>query len=200
MVKEKIIKTAEKLFTAYGVKSISMDDISVKAGVSKRTIYEQYKDKSSLVSQLINQILVNYQTALEKCKTEANDAVAENYIALKFIEQLAMEINPSFTYDIKKYHPECWKEAVFFRNYILKNMIRDNIERGTKEGWFREQLNIEAMTELRLLEIDTLFNPENTIIQHKNLKIVARLHTEHFMRGIATTEGIELIEHYTKAA
>ncbi|MCO4294132.1 TetR/AcrR family transcriptional regulator [Solitalea sp. MAHUQ-68] len=200
MVKEKIIQTAEKLFTAYGVKSISMDDISAKAGISKRTIYEQYKDKSSIVNQLMSQILVNYQSALDKCKVEANDAVEENYIALKYIEQLALAINPSFTYDIKKYHPECWKEATFFRNYILKNTIRDNIERGIKEGWFKDDINREIMTELRLLEIDALFDPENSVLKQKKLREVALVHTEHFMLGIATIEGRELIEHYIKEA
>ncbi|AFD05928.1 TetR/AcrR family transcriptional regulator [Solitalea canadensis] len=200
MVKERIIETAEKLFTTFGVKSVSMDDISVKAGVSKRTIYEQYKDKSSLVSQLMNHILMSYQSALEKCKTEANDAIEENFIALKYIEQLALAINPSFTYDIKKYHSEIWKEAEFFRSYILKNMIRDNIERGIKEGWFNENINIDIMTDLRLLEIDALFNATANILHHKKLQQVALAHTIHFMRGLATIEGVELIEHYTHEA
>ena len=45
MLKERILEQAGKLFYLYGIKNVSMDDLASTLGVSKRTIYENFKDK-----------------------------------------------------------------------------------------------------------------------------------------------------------
>ena len=44
-LKERIIKEAGALFYQYGIKSVSMDDLASSLGISKRTLYENFKDK-----------------------------------------------------------------------------------------------------------------------------------------------------------
>ena len=41
-LKDRIINQAGELFVKYGVKSISMDEIASKLGISKRTIYQNF--------------------------------------------------------------------------------------------------------------------------------------------------------------
>jgi len=53
-VKEKIISGARQLFTKYGIRSITMDMIAEQLGVSKRTIYENFKDKDELLKFCMN--------------------------------------------------------------------------------------------------------------------------------------------------
>src|SRR3546814_2940816 len=48
-VEERILSGAEELFCRYGIKSITMDDIAGHLGISKKTIYQFYKDKKELV-------------------------------------------------------------------------------------------------------------------------------------------------------
>ena len=50
-LKERIIQTALLLFGKYGVKSITMDEIASGLGVSKRTLYETFKDKESIIME-----------------------------------------------------------------------------------------------------------------------------------------------------
>ena len=49
MIKEEIMLTALDLFAQYGIKSVSMDDIAHNMGISKRTIYEFFEDKETLL-------------------------------------------------------------------------------------------------------------------------------------------------------
>ena len=49
MIKEQIINTAFDLFSQYGIKSVSMDDVAKAAGISKRTLYESFEDKETLL-------------------------------------------------------------------------------------------------------------------------------------------------------
>ena len=52
-LKDRIIETASEAFTTHGIKSITMDDIAASLGISKRTLYEVFQDKESLLTQCI---------------------------------------------------------------------------------------------------------------------------------------------------
>ncbi|MBK6984973.1 MAG: helix-turn-helix transcriptional regulator [Bacteroidetes bacterium] len=49
---EKILKSSLELFFKYGIKRVTMDDIAKELGMSKKTIYQFYKEKDDLVNQL----------------------------------------------------------------------------------------------------------------------------------------------------
>ena len=44
-LRDKILRTAIRLFKQHGVKSVKMDDISNALAISKRTLYEIYDNK-----------------------------------------------------------------------------------------------------------------------------------------------------------
>ncbi|MEJ5267983.1 MAG: TetR/AcrR family transcriptional regulator [Bacteroidales bacterium] len=52
-LKQHILKEAGMMFSKYGIRSITMDYIASELGVSKRTLYEIFKDKDDLVYQAI---------------------------------------------------------------------------------------------------------------------------------------------------
>ena len=45
---EKILKSSLELFFKYGIKRVTMDDIAKELGMSKKTIYQFYKEKAIL--------------------------------------------------------------------------------------------------------------------------------------------------------
>ena len=51
MTKEQVMTTALDMFSQYGIKSVSMDDIARNTGISKRTIYEFFEDKETLLQE-----------------------------------------------------------------------------------------------------------------------------------------------------
>lgn len=52
-LRERIIQTVVKAFSTHGIKSITMDDIAASLGISKRTLYEVFSDKKSLLEECI---------------------------------------------------------------------------------------------------------------------------------------------------
>ena len=48
-MKEKIIQKSADLFLSYGFKSVTMDDIANALGISKKTIYQHFDNKTKLV-------------------------------------------------------------------------------------------------------------------------------------------------------
>ena len=68
-VKEYIVEEADKLFCQYGFKSVTMDDIAKHLGMSKKTIYQHFRDaKITAKFVAINGILWDYQSHIMRLK------------------------------------------------------------------------------------------------------------------------------------
>ena len=50
-MKDKILDTATELFLTRGFKSVTMDDLAEEMGMSKKTIYSHFSNKTALVEQ-----------------------------------------------------------------------------------------------------------------------------------------------------
>ena len=50
--KEEVINAARDLFTKYGYKKVSMDEIAKEANVTKKTIYSYFSDKEAMFKYL----------------------------------------------------------------------------------------------------------------------------------------------------
>jgi AcrR family transcriptional regulator len=51
-----ILLLSTQLFCKYGLKSVSIDDICSQLGISKKTFYNYYKQKSDLIADALEQV------------------------------------------------------------------------------------------------------------------------------------------------
>jgi len=56
--KEKILQRTGELFRMMGMKSLTMDFIAADLGISKRTLYELFSDKDSLMLHTIDYMIM----------------------------------------------------------------------------------------------------------------------------------------------
>jgi TetR/AcrR family transcriptional regulator, cholesterol catabolism regulator len=63
--KIEIIEKATQVFLKYGIKSVTMDDMARELVMSKKTIYQYFKDKNELVEQIIS-----FKTQFDQIKCE----------------------------------------------------------------------------------------------------------------------------------
>jgi AcrR family transcriptional regulator len=72
-MKEKIVKKAEELFLTLGFKSITMDDIANAMGISKKTIYTHFANKTKLVEVVTFEALDHIHQGIDSItETSAN--------------------------------------------------------------------------------------------------------------------------------
>lgn len=65
-----ILKTAQKLFSQFGLNKVKMEEIAREARVSKATLYKYYKEKSDIFREVVRMETVQLITAI-------SDAVAQ---------------------------------------------------------------------------------------------------------------------------
>lgn len=74
-LRERIIMTATEAFTLKGIKCITMDDIAAALGISKRTLYEVFADKESLLKECILQKQAERDKYLQEIYEQSNNVL-----------------------------------------------------------------------------------------------------------------------------
>jgi AcrR family transcriptional regulator len=195
--KEYIISEADKLFSKYGFKSVTMDDIAKHLGMSKKTIYQHFSDKDELVNIVISAKIASHECTITEGFNNAKNAVEEVFFAITSMNETLNAMNARLFYDLQKYHPKAWLHFNTFKQNKLRETIANNLKRGVEEGFFRKDLNLEIITQMRLDQVDIIFNPS---YQYDNSKhSLAQIMTEittHFLYGVCSLEGLKYIDTY----
>jgi TetR/AcrR family transcriptional regulator, cholesterol catabolism regulator len=194
--KERILIKSHELFSRYGIRSVSMDDIAAQLGISKKTVYQYYADKDELVNAVFNGVMEENKQQCCANKNGGENAVHEVFLSFDMVQKMLANMNPSVLFDMRKYHPSAFKKFQDYRNNFLYHLIRDNIQRGIKEGVYREDIDVEILTRFRIHSIMLAFDAEVFPGNKANLVYIELQLLEHFLYGLATTKGQKLIQKY----
>ena len=195
-VQERILEKAEELFKKYGIKSITMDEIAARLGISKKTIYQSFADKNELVLQIFNQHLCQNRDDCIAASEQGQNAIHEVLLSLETFCATMQNINPNVMYDLEKYHPDVFAKFTEFKKKFLHDCILKNIQRGIKEELYRSDMNPEIITRLRMATIllgtnIELFPAHQFRFVDTELEIVT-----HFLNGIVTPKGARILKKY----
>ncbi len=191
-----ILQQADLLFSQYGIKSITMDDIAKHLGMSKKTIYQHFEDKNELVLKLMQSKLEDQTCVINDCCERADNAIHELFFGITHLIEMLSRTNPTMFYDLQKFYPEAWAYFNAFREQVILQKIRENLERGIKEGLYRSDVNIEIVSRMRAEQILISFNPHIFPSHLFSMSEVSREMTLHFIYGITTEKGYELTKSY----
>lgn len=194
--KERILVKANELFTRYGIRSVSMDDIAAQLGMSKKTLYQYYRDKDELVNAFFDVILTSNKSQCLECTQKGENAIHEVFLSFDMVEEMLTAMNPSVLFDMQKYHPSAFKKFDEYRNGFLYKMIRANIEKGIDEELYRKDIDVDILSRYRLHSVVLSFNSEVFPNNKTNLVHIEQQLLEVFLWGIATPKGQKLIQKY----
>ena len=187
--REKILKGAEGLFTKYGVRSISMDDIARHLSVSKKTLYQHFTDKEDIVTLVFESVLSESRKEFEAIHKTAENAIDELAKLSVCLKKNVDEINPSLLFDLQKYYPKAWAVWLEFKRMCIYDSIKRNLDQGIAEGFYRPEINTEILSIVRMALIETAFDDKT--FSHDKFKMteVQMQIFEHFVYGILTEKG-----------
>lgn len=194
--KERILGKAHELFNRYGFRRVTMDEIALKSGMSKKTIYQSFANKDELVDAVVEEHINKSVATCEDNSSKAENAVHEIFLNIDMIQDLMCEMNPAVYEDMEKFFPAAFTKFFHHKNNYIFRKVQENLEKGIEEGYFREELNIDVITKFR---IETIFIPFNQSVfpyGKYNLAEVEIETLELYLYGISTIEGRKLIRKY----
>jgi len=195
-IKDKILDQAHDMFMRYGIRSVTMDDIAKELGMSKKTIYQYFKDKNELVNLFITRLGETEYQIIKSIETEAKDAIDFILKVSAHFNSLYANSNPSMVYDLEKYYPEARKMQQEFEEKISLEVMQKNIEWGIKDQLYRKEVDVEFVSLLwmRMFELacdEKTFPPDKFNLWETHNKLM-----DFMMRGLITLKGFQQLEEY----
>ena len=194
--KERILKGAEELFFKYGIKSITMDDISKHLAISKKTIYMYFEDKNEVVETLMRARLKFDECEMNQTTKESKNVIEEFFRIMKHIDSMFSQMNPNLFYDLQKYHPDSWKLFKNFKEECIERTVENSIKRGIKEGLVRSDIDTKIIARMRMETLEMGLNPEMFPPDKFKILDVQLALLDNFLHGICTLKGHKLINKY----
>lgn len=193
---KEIVEQSSDLFMRLGIRSLTMDELAFRIGLSKKTLYNYVQDKNDLVEQCVRFIRNRNQSEMEKACEESSNAIEELKMSGEIARTVFRNMQPSVFFDLQKYYPKAWRVFMDFKNEYMYKCIVDNIERGKAEGLYRDDVKTEMVSLLYLNLINGVFDSNSPF--HNKFPF-SDLHHEmviYHLRGIANEKGLKLIGKY----
>lgn len=197
-IRLRIQQKARELFMRFGIRSISMDDIAGSLGISKKTIYQSFADKDELVDAVIQEHILEAEKEVSNYSQSARNAVEEIFMTMHHIEKNLRNLNPIVHHDLLKFHGKAYQRINIHKDNFLLQIIRNNMLRGIREGYYRRDLDVDILSRYRLESMMVLFDLKLFPPSDYNLAEVSLVTLEHFLYGLATLEGHQQIAQYKK--
>ena len=192
----KIIKGAAELFTKYGVRSVTMDDIARELSISKKTIYQYFKDKDEIVLMAVQSHAENEKEDYNYIFNRSRNPIEELTLMTRCMRDDFRDMNPSLIFDLQKYHPQAWKVIEDFKNSYIKNALVRNLRDGIEQGLYRENMDPEVLAIMRLEQVQLAFDSRLFPPDKFNLADTQLQFLSHYVNGIVTEKGRELYLEY----
>ena len=193
-----ILQKVRELYMKYGIKSITMDDVALELGISKKTLYQYVTDKDDLVGKFVFNEIELRQEEICKCFKTGFNAIEELLEISIFMNKLIRDQNPATDHDLKKYYPHHYQKMVNVRREGIFNYIFQNMKKGMAEGLYRDDIDAEIISKLYISRVESIhLNDLFTVEEFTSLKLFIELLNYH-IRGIATENGIMVLNKKLK--
>jgi len=196
--KERIVEQAMEMFVTQGIKSVRMDDIAQRLGVSKRTLYELFGDKEGLLYLAMVCYLERNRQRWTERSSGASNVLEQLFVVLTDVMDHS-ETTVRMMDNLRKFFPAVYGKLMREGSEKNRADLRRMLEQGIADGLFIDRIDIElAITVLyytasAITTRRDMILPEGISDRDAFLQIVST-----FFRGISTAEGLELIDDFLR--
>ncbi|WP_455591565.1 TetR/AcrR family transcriptional regulator [Bacteroides sp.] len=193
-LRDRIISTATEAFTTHGIKCITMDDIAASLGISKRTLYEVFQDKESLLMECILKDQRELGVFLEEVLASSKNVLEVILVCYQRSIERFHNTNKRFFEDLKKY-PKVYEMMRNYRDKDSESTI-NFFKTGVSQGIFRDDVNFAIVNLLVHEQLDMLMNTD-ICKEHSFLEVYESIMFT-YIRGISTEKGAKVLEDFIK--
>lgn len=192
----KIVEKSMELFMQYGLRSISMDDVARTLGISKKTLYQYVDNKADLIQKGMIKHIEEEKMILTEIHHSAENAIDEMIKTSQYVSQTLQKVNPSVIHDLQKYYQSSWElmESLHFQHTYF--LIKNNIEKGIEEGFYREDVHADIVAKLYIGRIDLVLDKNLFPIGEYSFSQVHDHMIRCHLYGIMSEKGIKIFEKY----
>jgi AcrR family transcriptional regulator len=184
------------MFITLGFKSVTMDDIARTMGISKKTIYTYFQNKTALVQEATLALFHVIREGIDYISSKDKNPIEELYEIKKFVMLHLKDEGSSPQYQLQKYYPEISKKLKELQFKTMQECTLRNLKKGVAQGLYRSNLNIEFVS--RIYFIGVIGTKDETLFPNQTFPKASLMedYLEYHLRGIVTRKGEQTLNNF----
>lgn len=180
-----------------GLKSTTMDIVSSRLGMSKRTLYEIFGSKSRMIKEVLEANgRKNHEMVKEAFATSGN--VMEAFIKIyRHTRDTLGKTNVNFFKDMDRLYRDERKTYDDIREGRYLEMMKI-FEKGVSEGMFRADVDFLIQSRIMTIQMESLKRMEELFPPDIELQRVYDALIVGMLRSIASPKGMKILDRLTE--
>ncbi|WP_190810620.1 TetR/AcrR family transcriptional regulator [Flagellimonas sp. S3867] len=192
-MREKILHKATEMFLNLGFKSVTMDDLANEMGISKKTIYSHYENKTMLVEESTMALFWFISNGIDEIVALQQNPIEELYEIKKFVMLHLKNEKSSPQYQLQKYYPKVHESLRSKQFELMQDCIVENVRRGIDMEIYRNNLNVDFVSRIYFSGVTSIKDNNLFPMQIFSMPELMDYYLEYHLRGIVTPKGRKVL-------
>ena len=195
--RERIITECDRMMVSVGPSSMTMDDVARACGISKRTLYETFPDKRTLVGECVRRHHEAKNAEVKKIFETASNCFEAMFQVYQRARKIYETTSIAFFNDLKRLYPDMFDAHIESERHTV-NGLATVLRQAQEEGLVISRINPDIAAYLFVMSMRQLHESSNADkYGFKQADMFDHVFIS-FLRGVATIKGIEMIEYLEK--
>lgn len=195
-MREKIIHKAAELYLTLGFKSVTMDDIAQEMGISKKTIYVHFANKTKLVEAVTFELFETICDGIDGICVASNNPIEELYDIKMFVMHHLKNEKSSPQFQLKKYYPQVYDILRKKQFDKMHDSVKESLQNGVDTKLFRENIDVDFISRMYFngmtgIKDNSIF-PQNLY----TMDYLMESYLEYHLRAIVTDKGLQILNKF----
>ena len=178
-----------------GAQSTTMDMVARECGISKRTLYETFPDKRTLIMDIVARVHENHRREFERIFAEADNNFEALLRVFRILRDHVQSTTMAFYDDIRRLYPDIHEHHEANERHHVEGFAKV-LEKAKEQGFVEQYIQTDVAATIFFVTMRNLKDDELIGLMKLNDLQVLDVAFFNFMRGIATLKGIEYITNH----
>ncbi|MAM17989.1 MAG: TetR family transcriptional regulator [Gramella sp.] len=191
----KMLEEISALFIKSGAKTVTMDDIAREFGISKKTLYQKYKNKEVLLEEVLMHSIEKLLLKMKGLDNKIDNAVERMFARDQEIENMSETNDSIMIRQLTKYYPQIFNKHMLYFTESFSEILIDNIKRGRKQKLYRE--NFDEVMYAKLFAQLVMTYHTSPVLDRKEITRdnYHQQSLDFYMNAITTDKGKAIMEN-----
>jgi len=195
-MREQIIHKSAELFLSLGFKSVTMDDIASEMGISKKTIYVHFENKTKLIEAVSLTVFENICDGIDCICTSSKNPIEELYDIKMYVMNYLKNEKTSPQFQLKKYYPKIYQMLHLKQFDKMHESVKESMQKGVDTGLFRSNIDVDFISRMYFngmsgIKDDNIFPSSNFTMDY-----LMESYLEYHLRAIVTEKGMTILNNF----
>lgn len=193
---EIVLKAASELFSQYGIKSVSMDQIARKAGVSKKSIYENFADKEELLTGMVTLSLDAGREFFREVIASGENPILKIARIYEFLLQQQRNFHPSLYRTMSRSYQKSLSVVDEYQREVSYTLLPSLLAEARKQKIIHERVDIQLVCELYHWFLQRLVTGDLYELLNRDYKAMVEHIVVYNLRGLLNKEYAGLLDDF----